>query len=156
MTRAEKYPETMTFLYHNENPKGRITGDCTVRAIARATGMTWDEVLDGLYEMSKKTKYFVNNKENFGKYLESIGWVKHSQPRNWDNTKYTGADWCHHLSIAVSPDGSMGSVIANIGGHHITCIEPTNHGDGHNCRYKIRDIWDCSRKCIGNYWTKAI
>lgn len=31
-------PETSTFHFHNENPKGRRTGDCVIRAIARATG----------------------------------------------------------------------------------------------------------------------
>ena len=36
MTRQQKYPETGTFHYHNQNPKNRLTGDCIIRAISRA------------------------------------------------------------------------------------------------------------------------
>ena len=30
--------ETATFHFHNENPKGRRTGDCVIRAIGKASG----------------------------------------------------------------------------------------------------------------------
>lgn len=33
----------MGFSYFNPNPEGKQVGDCTVRAIAKATGKSWDE-----------------------------------------------------------------------------------------------------------------
>lgn len=135
-TRAEKYPDTAVFTYHNENPKNRITGDCTFRAIARATGKSWAEVVREMAELSIKTGWAINDKKGIAKYMESIGWVKMAQPRKADNTKYTGADFCRinkHITC-----------VASIGGHHLTAIV-----DG-----KINDIWNCSGKCIGNYWIK--
>lgn len=33
----------MRFVYYNPNPSGKNAGDCTVRAIAKATGMSWQE-----------------------------------------------------------------------------------------------------------------
>ena len=30
------------FKHYNENPQGKNVGDCTVRAISKATGMDWD------------------------------------------------------------------------------------------------------------------
>ena len=38
----------MGFSYFNPNPTGQKVGDCTVRAIAKATGKSWDEVYIGL------------------------------------------------------------------------------------------------------------
>ena len=38
----------MGFSYFNPNPAGQKVGDCTVRAIAKATGKSWDEVYIGL------------------------------------------------------------------------------------------------------------
>lgn len=136
MKRADKYPDTKTFHFHNENPKGRITGDCTFRAIARATGKSWKEVVMEMAEMSIKTGYAVNDKKGIEAYMKSIGWIKMSQPRKSDNTKYTGAEFCKIIEQ---------NAVCMIGGHHVTCII-----DG-----KINDIWDCTKKCIGNYWVNG-
>ena len=38
----------MGFSYFNPNPAGLKVGDCTVRAIAKGTGKSWDEVYIGL------------------------------------------------------------------------------------------------------------
>ena len=38
----------MGFSYFNPNPEGKQVGDCTVRAIAKATGKSWDETYVGL------------------------------------------------------------------------------------------------------------
>ena len=94
MKREDKYPETSVFHFHNENPKNRITGDCTFRAIAKATGKTWAEVVREMAELSIKTGWAINDKKGIEAYLKSIGWVKHPQPRKADNRKYTGREFC--------------------------------------------------------------
>ena len=137
MKRTDKYPDTSVFHYHNENPKNRITGDCTFRAIARATGKSWEEVVRKMAEMSIKTGYAVNDKKGIEKYMESIGWIKMPQPRKADGTKYTGAEF------AKKNQGNRR--VCMIGGHHVTCI----------IEGKVNDIWDCTNKCIGNYWIKG-
>ena len=38
----------MGFSYFNPNPEGKQVGDCTVRAISKATGKSWDETYVGL------------------------------------------------------------------------------------------------------------
>lgn len=136
MKRTEKYPETSTFHYHNENPKGRITGDCTFRAIARATGISWKDVVMGMAEMSIRTGYAINDNKGIERYMESIGWIKMPQPKKPNGKKYTGAEFCKKHR--------EGNIVCSIGGHHLSCII-----DG-----KINDIWDCTNKCIGNYWIK--
>ena len=153
MKRTDKYPETSTFMYYNANPKNRITGDCWLRAICSGLEEDYNEVLKEMVQVQIETGYELSCDKAVDKYLASKGWIKHKQPRKDDNTKYTGSEWCEHLSIN-DKKGKIGNIICNIGGHHMAVIKPTNHGDGINCRYKVLDIWNSSYKCIGNYWTK--
>lgn len=143
MKRQEKYPETRTFHYYNANPKGRITGDCVIRAICTAMEKPYEEVYRELLEMALETGYSLASKENYGRYLNQNGWVKHKQPRKDDNTKYTGEEFCKEVKEYTFnyPD----RIIAHIGGNHVVAIV---YG-------KVWDIWDSTDGCIGNWWTKA-
>lgn len=147
--------DTTTFKYHNANPKGRKTSDCVTRAVCTATQLPYHQVVMELAELQCKIGYDKTDAKLFGKYLESKGFTKHKQPRNDDNTKCTGHDFCTALSVADA-EGSMGFIVANIGGNHTVCIAPTNDGDGINCRYKVLDTWNSTGGCIGNYWVKGV
>jgi len=142
-TRQEKYPNTSTFTYENSNPHGRITTDCVIRAITTATNNTYHGVIMDLAEVQSRTGYDMYDKKGFGTYLESLGWVKHAQPRKVDNTKFTGKEFCKY--IQEHPHNVLNRIVADIGGHHVVAII-----DG-----KIHDIWDSTDGCIGNYWTKG-
>lgn len=146
MKRTEKYPETTTFHYYNANPKNRITGDCTFRAICTALGQTWEETVVEMAMLSCETGYAVNDTKGVEKYMEKKGWIKHKQPRKPDGKKYTGAEFCKMLQQDAKAVGK--SFIVNIGGHHIVCIKETFG------LHKVHDIWDSTGGCIGNYWTK--
>jgi hypothetical protein len=149
MKRQTKYPETTTFHYHNANPKGRITGDCTFRAICTALNQSWSQTVMEMAEMSCQTGYAINDKKGIERYLKSKGWIKHKQPRKPDNTKFTGKEFCDELNCNIAALGV--TVIADIGGHHIVCIkEDDRHG-----LHKVYDTWDSTGGCIGNYWTKG-
>lgn len=137
-TREEKYPDTKTFHYYNANPKNRITGDCTFRAICTALEQTWEQTVMEMAELSCRTGYAINDSKGIERYLKEKGWTKHSQPRKADNTKYTGKEFCRKLAKKDK------RYVANIGGHHIVAII-----DG-----KVNDHWDSTDGCIGNYWTK--
>lgn len=145
MKRNEKYKDTATFHYHNQNPRGRLTCDCVKRALSLATGVAYNEVVMALADYQCQTGYDESEKRVYGRYLEALGWVKHPQPHKDDGKKYTGADFCKWLNHAHHD----GNVIANIGGHHIVAIIPVNG------KYKVHDTWDSTKGCIGNYWTKG-
>lgn len=142
MKRTDKYPETDVYSYHNENPRGRFTGDCTFRAVALATGKSWAQVVREMAEMSIETGYAINDKKGIERYMASIGWTKYPQPKKPDGTKYTGAEWCKRCRERFGDE----PIVCTIGGHHITCIKGG----------KVRDIWDCTKKCVGNYWAKEL
>lgn len=138
MTRQEKYPDTSTFRFYNANPKNKYTTDCVVRAISTALDLPYRDVVMEMAQMQCDTGYDYGDKKLIEKYLELKGCVKHKQPRKpVDNSKYTGKEFCKHIADKNK------RYIANIGGHHIVAIV-----DG-----KVNDIWDCTRKCIGNYWS---
>jgi hypothetical protein len=146
MKRQEKYPETTTFHYHNENPKNRITTDCVIRAITTALGQDYNKTVMEMAELQCKTGYDDGDKKLYDLYLQGKGWVKHSQPRKADNTKFTGKEFCKELQHSYEwVIGGQENIIANIGGHHIVAIVDA----------KVNDIWDSTDGCIGNYWTKA-
>ena len=149
MKRQDKYPDTDTFTYYNANPKNKVTTDCWLRAISTGLNKDYVQVLREMVEVSIKTGYEVSDKRTIEKYLAANNFVKMKQPRKYDNTKYTGSEWCNHLNS----NGYTGNIIAMIGGHHIVAIKPTN-SDGLNKKYKIHDTWNSSYKCIGNYYIK--
>lgn len=135
-TRQQKYPDTDTFHYYNANPKNRITGDCSFRAISTALNQDYNQTVMEMAETMCETGYALNDKKGEEAYLKTKGWIKHSQPKHADGTKYTGTEFCKEFE---------GTCIAHIGGHHIVCIK-----DG-----KVWDTWDSTNGCIGNYWTKG-
>lgn len=140
MTRQQKYPDTDTFHYHNQNPKNRITGDCGIRAISAGTGIPYNEVVMGLAKLQCETGYDAD--QCIERYMKKIGWVKHPQPRKIDNTKYTGKEFC---ALVAEEYGYNTNIVANIGGLHMVAI----------IKCRVWDIWDSTYKCIGNYWTKG-
>lgn len=144
MTRQEKFKDTSTFHFHNQNPKGKYTTDCVKRAISFATGIPYNDVVRELAEWQCKTGLDDAEKRLYGKYLESLGWKIHAQPHKDDNSKYTGVQFCKWLSKT----NFTGTVIAHIGSHHIVAIAPVNG------KFKVCDVWDSTKGCIGNYWTK--
>lgn len=127
--------ETSTFHFHNENPKGRRTGDCVIRAIARASGDSWEDTLTGLYQVALKVKSELAYPDCYERYLAEQGWLKHPQPRKDDGKKYTVDEWCK-----LKKQPKMVISVAR----HLTCVI-----DG-----KCNDIWDCTDKAVLNYWTK--
>ena len=143
MTRENKYPETTTFHFHNQNPRNRITGDCVFRAISLGTGKDYNDCVMEMAQLMCETGYALNDTKDIESYLKSLGWNKNKQPRKSDNTKYTGVEFCKYLNKYYTGD----TVIANIGRHHIVCIKR------YNGKFKIHDIWDSTDGCIGNYWT---
>ena len=136
--RQTKYPDSLYFHYHNENPKNNVCGDCVVRAIARGMNKSYDEVYKDLYDLGFKKKRMPNDKNIYSQYLKNQGWIKCNQPKFEDNTKYTCIDFCKLIAK------SNKRYIMNVGAHHIVAIV--------SC--KVNDIWNSSNEKVGVYWYK--
>lgn len=151
MKRADKYPDTLVFHWHNANPRGRLTEDCVVRAISTACEKPYEQVVTDLAQVQIETGYAGTGQKGVDELLRRYGWEKHKQPRKEDNTKYTGQEFCEMIQNERKRGALWAhgvwldrNIICNIGGHHIVAVI-----DG-----KVWDTWDSTRKCIGNYWIK--
>jgi len=145
-----KIPEdTMYFTYRQVNPKNKNAGDCVVRALASAMGLEWETVYDALCELGRKYKLMPNDDRCFEKYLEQNGWVRRKQPRKFDNTKYTGKEFCDYLDETRKRNRTP--IILSIGCQHLSSIE-WNSVSG----YTICDSWDCSDSCVGKYYERIV
>ena len=144
LNRRMKYPNTETFNFYNANPKGRFTGDCSVRGISTATGVEYNEVVKMFADMWIEAG--LSYDDTIPLIMEQLGWVKHRQPRKKNGKKYTGKEFCKVQQSRQEKDGIIISprIFCNIGGNHVVAII-----DG-----KVQDTWDSTDGCIGNYWTK--
>ena len=66
----------MSYIYDNPNPYGKKVGDCVIRALSRAFGMSWDEVAIDLSMMELALKDMPNADAVWGEYLKLNGFRK--------------------------------------------------------------------------------
>ena len=99
------------FRFYNANPLGRHVNDCTVRAISRATGRSWDEMYRELSEYAQELAVMPDNVFYIEAYLSErfrkIYSCKH-------NDKITVGEF-----IERNPYGTF---LITMSGH-ITCAE---------------------------------
>lgn len=137
MRKKDRMYETQYYKYVNLNPKGKIGGDCVIRAIANALDQSWEQTVRELTELGLKMGFICNDKHTYYKYLKLKGFVECAEPRNYDNTKMTVRAFLTY--------NNEGTIIANVGTYHVTCFKNN----------KVEDIWDCSKETMHKYWRKA-
>jgi len=121
------------YVFRNENPKGKKTTDCVIRAITTATGKTYEEVARELLEWSLKTGFAFNDKRCYQKYLESLGFKKQKQ------VKKSSGKWYSISEIAEKIENGLVHATS-----HLTCIKDGN----------VYDTWDCSKKKAGMFYVR--
>lgn len=120
---------------YNPNPIRNRVGDCTVRAITKATGEDWDTIYTHLcfYGFICKDMSLAN--DVWGKYLRKQGFKRYLVDDK-DQDYYTVNDFCQ--------DKPHGTYILAIDGH-VVCVV-----DG-----KYYDTWDSGGEIPIYYWTKG-
>ena len=124
------------YVKENVNFKNKKTSDCVIRALSKASGKDYKVVAKELFDLYMKYGYMINDKHCYEKWLDENGFIKQSQPRKYDNTKYTIGE----IDKLINPNYKVVVSCAN----HLTCVVD----------YTLVDIWDCRNKCIGNYYVK--
>lgn len=125
----------MEFIKYNKNPKNKKTTDCVIRAIATATNKEWENIYKELAEQGIKKGLMINDRNNWKAYLKSLGYEQQKMPRKEDRTRYTLEKFCDELAEENK------IYIIKVAGH-LTCVKDK----------KLYDTWNCSNKCVGNYW----
>ena len=108
----------MSFLQLNNNPAGKNAEDCVIRAIATATGKSWNDIYVELMVYGFVEKDFPNENKIWGKYLVDHGFTRKVLP-NTCPFCYTVRDFVrdHPYGIYILADGSH--AIAVVDGYYI-------------------------------------
>lgn len=145
--------DTNYYHYYNANSHNKIAGDCVVRALCTAMQKTWEEVYTDLCKIGIKYGYMPNDRRVINRYLKSQGWIKLKTPFKDEikKTKLKAFEFCCNLQspdveyvLPITKEQSL-KIIANIGSEHMAAI----------IEGKVNDIWDCTNRCVGNYWVKG-
>ena len=124
--------------YKNYNPNpvsGQRVGDCTVRAISKATGQDWETTYAGLTAYGFMLCDMPNANWVWGAYLEDKGFRQHVIDKHGERI-YTVEYFCQ--------DHPTGTYILAIDGH-VVCVV-----DG-----KYYDTWDSGGEIPIYYWMKG-
>ena len=118
----------------NPNPAGRLVGDCSVRAVAKALDLDWEDAFAMTALAAYRMADMQSSNSVWGAVLREHGFVRESLPNTCPDC-YTAEDFCH--------DHPKGLYVLGFGTHVATV------SDG-----KIFDSWDSSREIPQYFWRK--
>lgn len=125
----------MSYAYYNPNPSGRSVGDCTVRALSKALGQTWEHTYVGLVLEGFRRGDLPNADDVYGHYLHDHGFHRHLIPDDGFGD-YTVEDFVR--------DNPAGTFVLSIPGRHVLTVV-----DG-----QYFDSWDSGSEIPSYFWKK--
>lgn len=122
------------FIYTNPNPLDKKTGDCVIRAIAIATGSTWEDAYMDLCMEGLLMADLPNSNAVWSSYLRKHGYKRSIIPNTCPDC-YTVQDFAE--------DHPYGTYVLCNGTHTVTIINGS-----------ILDAWNSSREIPTFYFYK--
>lgn len=123
------------FAEYNPNPEGRSVGDCTVRAISKALGQSWEQTYVGLALEGFFRGDLPNADSVWGPYLRRHGFVRRMLPDDCPDG-YTVAEF--------ATDNPQGTYILSMPGRHVVAVV-----DG-----SYYDSWQSGEEVPVYYWAR--
>lgn len=117
---------------YNPNPLGKAVGDCTVRAIAKATSQTWDKTFLELCIVGFELADMPSANAVWGEYLKRKSFKRYSLPYD---------DICTVRQFAA--ENKDGAFVLALSGHVVAVI------DGDYC-----DAWDSGNEEVLYVWRR--
>lgn len=125
----------MSYEYYNPNPRGRRSvGDCTVRALSKALGQTWEETYVGLCLEGFSRGDLPNADSVWGPYLKAHGFSRHWIPDDCPDCMTV------ERFAEENPQGTF--VLSMPGRHVVTVIDGT-----------VYDSWESGGETPTYYWS---
>lgn len=118
----------------NPNPVGNRVGDCTVRAICKATGREWNDIYINLCVHGLFNGDMPSANSVWGAFLRSQGFKRHIIPDTCPD--------CYSVA-QFAEEHPQGIYILALSGHVVTVV------DGH-----YYDSWDSGSEVPVYYWIK--
>lgn len=124
----------MAYQYFQNNPSGKVLGDCVVRAVSLATDENWQKTYIGLALQGFLMSDLPNSDSVWGTYLKNNGFVRHTI-ENSEPDCYTIGEF--------ALDHPEGVYVLGTGSHAVTVIQGT-----------VFDAWDSSNECPIFYYSR--
>lgn len=118
----------------NPNPVGRTVGDCSIRAIAKALNISWENAYAIIANAGFNMGDMPSSDSVWGAVLRQNGFYRKSIPDMCPDC-YTAEDF--------SKDHPKGTFVLGFGGHVATIVD----GD-------LYDAWDSSNEIPQYFWYK--
>lgn len=119
------------YVHYNPNPAGRLVGDCSIRAIAKALNVDWESA----YALVTKAGFLMGDMPSsnsvWGAVLRQHGFYRMSLPNCPDC--YSASEFCR--------DNPKGTFVLGFGNHVATVVD----GD-------LYDAWDSSHEIPQYVW----
>lgn len=122
------------YRYYNPNPRGRSVGDCTVRAVSAALGVSWDAAFRGIAGQARSMADMPSADAVWGAYLKSRGFRRRTIANTCPDC-YTAADFAR--------EHPHGVYVLAFGGHVATVRDGV-----------LLDSWDSSDLIPVYYYAK--
>lgn len=122
------------WIKYNPNPHGCSVGDCTVRAVAAATGQSWEQAYIGLAITGYALGDMPSANRTWGAYLQKHGFERRLIEADCA-TCYTVEDFARECPNGIYVLGCSGHVLTVINGNWL-------------------DSWDSGAECPIYYWYK--
>ena len=120
---------------YNPNPiPGKRVGDCSVRAISKATGQDWDKSYLMLSIYGFEMKNMPSGNCVWGRYLENKGFHRRAI-EGYPKSSYTVIDFCE--------DHPSGTYVLGCDGHVLTVVDGMYY-----------DSWDSGGEIPIYYWER--
>lgn len=132
MTGAERFMRR--FLPYNPNPKNKIVGDCTVRAISKAMNQDWETTYTGLCVQGFIMKDMPSANRVWGAYLRKHGFKRYAIPEECSDC-YTVYDFAY--------DNPYGTYVLALD-KHVVCVKNGT----------VFDSWESGNETPFFYWTR--
>lgn len=125
-------------VYHENfeyfQPNDHVCGDCSIRAVSAALGITWHTALDKLVEKAHKLSDAPTSTECVGALLIENGFKWHP--------------------IDVVGGGRRPKVHEFSKEHEGTCVLRVSNHLVCSSFGRYKDIWDCGEKSLYGYWER--
>lgn len=123
----------MPYQYFQNNPSGKVIGDCVVRAVSLATNENWQKTYIALALQGFLMSDLPNSDAVWGAYLRNSGFTRYSIPNSCPDC-YTVEEF--------AKDHPKGIYVLGTGKHAVTVI----NGD-------FYDAWDSGNEIPIFYYT---
>ena len=122
------------YISYNANPDGNRVGDCTIRAISKVLGQTWEQTYAGMVVEGMAIYNMPSANVVWNNYLKRKSYKRYIIPDNLPED-YSVRDFCR--------DNPKGTFLLALSGHVVAVIDGNYY-----------DTWDSGDEIPIYYWRR--